>query len=98
MRSTSAALKPRVSEALPLPEPAPPAAYEFDIVRTRAAFDALAPEWDGLFARAGNSTQLFQQFNWNWHWCNHYLGGADTALAILAVRRAGLGALDVSVR
>lgn len=89
MRSTSAALKPRVSEAASLLEPAtPPAPYHFEIVQTRAAFDALAPEWDGLFARAGSSTQLFQQFNWNWHWCNHYLSG-DTALAVFAVRQAG---------
>ena len=90
MRSTSAALKPRVAEAAPLPEPAPPPApYEFEIVRTRAAFDALACDWNDLFARAGRSSQLFQQFNWNWHWCNHYLEAGDTALAVLAVHRAG---------
>ena len=25
-------------------------------------------------ARAGASAQVFQTFNWNWHWANHYLG------------------------
>lgn len=90
MRSTSAALKPRVAEAAPLPEPTPsPAPYQFEIVRTRAEFDALAHDWDALFARAGYSAQLFQQFNWNWHWCNHYLEGGDASLAVLTVRRAG---------
>ena len=91
MRSTSAALKPRVAEAAPPAEPVPPPAsapYQFEIVRTRAAFDALAAEWDALFARAGRSAQLFQQFNWNWHWCNHYLDAAGPSLAVLTVRRA----------
>ena len=92
MRSTSAALKPRVAEAAPLAEPArppAPAPDQFEIVRTRTAFDALAAEWDALFARAGHSAQLFQQFNWNWHWCNHYLNAAGPSLAVLTVRRAG---------
>ena len=92
MRSTSAALKPRVAEVAPLPEPAPapaPAVYQFEMVRTRAAFDALAADWNALFARAGHSAQLFQQFNWNWHWCNYYLDAANPSLAVLTVRRAG---------
>ena len=29
-----------------------------------------------LFERAGRPTQVFQSFNWNWHWANHYLAGA----------------------
>ena len=43
----------------------------FELVTTRAAFDALEDEWNDLFARAGRSAQIFQTFNWNWHWANH---------------------------
>jgi len=70
------------------------AACTFEIVSERAAFDALEAEWNDLFARAGRGTQVFQTFNWNWHWCNHYLadparGESATALAVVAARRAG---------
>ena len=66
----------------------------FEIVRERADLDALEPEWNDLFRRAGRSTQLFQSFNWNWHWANHYLSGVAGAhggptLAIVTVRREG---------
>ena len=57
---------------------------------TRAGFDALAPEWDALFDRAGRGTQVFQTFNWNWHWCNHYLSGdSRRSLAIVVGRQSG---------
>ena len=70
------------------------AACTFEIVSERAAFDALEAEWNDLFARAGRGTQVFQTFNWNWHWCNHYLagsarGGSAKALAVVVARRAG---------
>ena len=68
------------------------AACEFALVDDRAAFDALEAEWNDLFARAGRGTQVFQGFNWNWHWCNHYLApGEDegTSLAIVTGRRDG---------
>jgi CelD/BcsL family acetyltransferase involved in cellulose biosynthesis len=61
-------------------------------VTDRGAFDALEPEWTALFERAGRGTQVFQTFNWNWHWCNHYLGergGSAPALAVVTARRAG---------
>lgn len=67
---------------------AAPCQYEF--VTTRAGFDALAPEWDALFDRAGRGTQVFQTFNWNWHWCNHYLSGdSRRSLAVVVGRQAG---------
>ena len=64
----------------------------FDVVRDRAAFDALESDWNDLFDRAGKGTQLFQTFNWNWHWANHYLpagGVGGPSLAIVTVRRQG---------
>ncbi len=69
-------------------------ACTFALVSTRAAFDALETEWNDLFARAGHGTQVFQTFNWNWHWCNHYLadtarGGHAKSLAVVTARRAG---------
>lgn len=60
------------------------------VVSERAAFDALEPEWNDLFQRAGRDTQLFQSFNWNWHWANHYLpAGGRRSLAIVTARRHG---------
>ena len=40
-------------------------------------FEAMAPEWNALFARAGRAEQVFQTFGWNWHWARHYLASAD---------------------
>lgn len=64
---------------------------DYRIVSTRSGFDNLASEWDALFDRAGNGAQLFQTFNWCWHWCNHYLSDADKkhSLAVVTGRRAG---------
>ncbi len=70
------------------------AGCDFSFVRDRAGFDALEEEWNGLFERAGRSAQLFQGFNWLWHWCNHYLdrpeaSGRGAQLAIVTARRKG---------
>ncbi len=64
------------------------------LVTRRDQFDALEQEWNDLFERAGNSTQVFQAFNWNWHWANTYLSGADGGieglkLSIITGRRGG---------
>jgi CelD/BcsL family acetyltransferase involved in cellulose biosynthesis len=64
-------------------------AVAFALVSERKAFDALEPEWNDLFRRAGRDTQLFHTFNWN-----HYLAAAPgdskrRALAIVTVRRNG---------
>ena len=60
----------------------------FAFVRDRAGFDALEADWNTLFERAAPSHQLFQAFNWLWHWCNHYLDD-ETELAILTGRIDG---------
>ena len=68
------------------------AACVFEIVSSREAFDALAGEWNELFARAGRGAQAFQAFDWNRHWCNHYLRPRKRQrrrLAILTGRREG---------
>ena len=43
-----------------------------------------------LFQRAGQGTQMFQTFNWLWHWCNHFAGeGSGVQLSIVTARRNG---------
>ncbi len=80
----------RASELALRREPAP--GITFAVVRDRPAFDALEPEWNDLFRRAGRDAQLFQTFNWNWHWANHYLPPGPRARlsrAVVTVRRDG---------
>jgi CelD/BcsL family acetyltransferase involved in cellulose biosynthesis len=73
------------AEFAPSPEPC-----SFEIITTRAGFDALAADWSALFDRAGRGEQAFQTFNWNWHWCNHYLRECrGPQLAVVTGRRAG---------
>lgn len=84
----------RVAETLRTSSEPEALTASFDVVDGRAAFDALEAEWNDLFQRAGRSTQLFQSFNWNWHWANHYLPAmhakrGGTSLAIVTVRRHG---------
>lgn len=69
-------------------------ACELALITDRAGFDALEADWTDLFERAGRDTQLFQSFNWSWHWCNHYLTGPHKGrpapqLAVVTARRAG---------
>ena len=61
------------------------------VVSTREGFDALEADWNDLFARAGRSAQLFQAFNWNWHWANHFIGDGRgrLQLTVLTGRRLG---------
>jgi CelD/BcsL family acetyltransferase involved in cellulose biosynthesis len=69
-------------------------AVDFALVTNRADFDALETDWNDLFDRAGRPTQVFQTFNWNWHWANHYLSGAPGGidglkLSVITGRRDG---------
>jgi CelD/BcsL family acetyltransferase involved in cellulose biosynthesis len=45
----------------------------FELITDQAAFCALEADWNALFERAGRSTQVFQTFSWNWHWCRHFV-------------------------
>lgn len=91
------------SQACALPAAAPAktsaataidAALAFELITDRPAFDALAEDWNALFARAGRSSQVFQTFSWNWHWANSYLASAPGGiegleLSLVIARRAG---------
>lgn len=59
-----------------------------DLLTDRAAFEALKPEWDGLFARAGMPQQLFLRHAFLRHWCDHYLD-AGSRVCILGGRSSG---------
>lgn len=65
------------------------AADDLQLVTTRAGFDALEADWISLFERAGRGEQMFQTFNWLWHWTNHFCLEDCTTLAIVTVRREG---------
>ncbi len=54
---------------------------ELALVTTRDGFDALEHDWNALFERAGRPAQVFQTFNWNWHWANHYLSSSHGGIA-----------------
>ncbi|MGQ0457601.1 MAG: GNAT family N-acetyltransferase [Hyphomicrobium sp.] len=76
------------------PQNARSAATQFEMITSREAFDALEDEWNALFERAGRDIHVFQTFNWNWHWANHFLrtDGATAPgyrLAIVAGRQNG---------
>lgn len=58
------------------------------IARTRDQFDALEAEWSALFDQAATGLQMFQSFNWLWHWTRHYFE-PETTLAIVTARRRG---------
>lgn len=69
-------------------------AIAFDLVATRAGFDALEGEWNRLHSEAARGPHVFQSFNWLWHWANHFAGNdtADCAgqrLQIVTARRNG---------
>jgi len=46
---------------------------EFEIISDRQGFDSLEADWNALFEDSGLPHQMFQTFNWNWHWCNSFL-------------------------
>ncbi len=79
------------------PAPAAPAKaanLDLALITDRAGFDALEAGWNALFDRAGRPAQVFQTFNWNWHWANHYLaeapgGISGLTISILTGRRDG---------
>lgn len=88
--STGRAVASAVLRARAAPPPTNPRESDlFEVVSTRANFDALEAEWNALFERAGAGRHVFQTFSWNWHWANHYLG-RDDELAVLTVRRDGV--------
>ncbi len=63
-------------------------AVELEIARDIRSIEAVEREWNELFEKSGRSTQLFQSFNWCWHWCRHYLDD-DCVPAVVLGRRNG---------
>ena len=63
---------------------------ELAFIETRDGFDALEADWNALHAEAAEPHQIFQAYDWCWHWCRHFLGGPrQTRLAIVTGRRQG---------
>ncbi len=60
-----------------------------ELIADRAAFDALEADWNSLFDRAGSSANMFQTFNWNWHWANTYLATSPNVELAIVVARHG---------
>jgi CelD/BcsL family acetyltransferase involved in cellulose biosynthesis len=69
--------------------PGVPPTVCLDLVTTRAGFDALEDSWNALFARAARNVHLFQTFNWNWHWANHFLGCPGAPELAIVTAHAG---------
>ena len=44
----------------------------FSIIQTAKEFDQLKDDWNKLFEAHGTGTQLFQTYNWIWHWINQF--------------------------
>lgn len=79
------------SAALPTASAEPETQASFELITTRAGFEALEADWNALFARAGRDIHLFQTFNWLWHWCNHFLPASGTAGPRLSIVTARIG-------
>jgi CelD/BcsL family acetyltransferase involved in cellulose biosynthesis len=72
---------------------APAAAPDHEVMQliaTRAEFAALEAEWNALDARAARPEQMFQSFNWLWHWAQHFADRDTNKLAIVTIRRNGV--------
>ncbi len=61
---------------------------EFKIIRTIEEFTDLEEDWQTLFSEVGRGPQLFQNFNWIWHWVHQCLDKRDD-LIILTGRNSG---------
>ena len=87
------ALAPDAARARDTPvQCAAPARLGLGIVSSRAGFHALEAEWTSLFERAGQPQQVFLQYNWLWHWLEHFFAEgqvADRSLLIITGRIAG---------
>lgn len=44
----------------------------FSIITTISEFNELQEEWNTLFETHASGTQLFQTYNWIWHWINQF--------------------------
>lgn len=65
--------------------------YSCEVVRDLRGLDAIGAEWTDLHVRCGRGVQVFQSFNWNWHWARHFLDtpGCNAELGVVCVRKDG---------
>jgi CelD/BcsL family acetyltransferase involved in cellulose biosynthesis len=61
---------------------------KIEIIRDRAAFEALRGEWTALFERAARPEHVFQSFEWLSCWADHFLDDSGR-LCIVTGRRQG---------
>lgn len=66
---------------------------ELELVEDLAGLETLREDWNGLFEQAAASQQIFQSFEWNRVWAEHFLVSRKTCtrktLAIATARRNG---------
>ena len=60
----SATIETAISDDITIPT--------FSISNTAKEFDQLKDDWNKLFEAHGTGTQLFQTYNWIWHWINQF--------------------------
>lgn len=67
------------------------AGIEFDVISSLAGLETIEADWNELHRSSARPHQVFQTFNWCWHWCRHYLADnpAGPTLAVVTGRRAG---------
>jgi CelD/BcsL family acetyltransferase involved in cellulose biosynthesis len=63
---------------------------DWHVIDSFAAFEQLEPDWDALLERvAPPAGKVFLSYNWNWHWCRHYLVKQSDRLAVVVGRHEG---------
>lgn len=55
---------------------------DFEIINTKQQFEQLETEWNALFEAHGRGVQLFQTYNWIWHWINQFKTAPDNLLIL----------------
>ena len=55
-----------------------------ETIETFDRFEELEDDWNKLFARNAQPANVFQSFNWHWHWARNYLGKNTKSLRIVA--------------
>ncbi len=67
------------------------AGLTLELVEDFDGFVRLEHDWTWLVESSGRPSQIFQSFNWCWHWCRHYLGDGrqGPSLAIVTGRASG---------
>jgi CelD/BcsL family acetyltransferase involved in cellulose biosynthesis len=63
---------------------------EWQLVSSLADFERLEADWLALHKRMSPPAgKVFLTYNWNWHWCRHYLASGRSRLAIAVARHQG---------